>query len=499
MTPSGAGDHKIEPEYLGPLADRPLVETTHGGGPADLFPGASKYLAARHQRRRREQWSASAPAISRLLRPDEHVLYVTHGMEIAPTLQMMALGYLALTYHQVLLVVTDTRLVELTLDFRGKKPGTRLRSYPWGSVREMTLRFGKLRLTPVNGRKQFWRVPLRGDRKVLDLLVNRLKPRLAHEGEARSQPLPLWHCPQCAANVPPRPQSCPGCRTTFRSSRLATMLALAFPGAGLLYSGHPVLALGDFVKEAFLYMVALMLLLEAEPDGVVVAIGIGLFLLAVAKLHSVNLSRVLVARSVPETEGRRTGYGRLALIGGMVSLLLVGGAFPLIGAGRQKVDRDLDVVARDGSWQVSRKTADWKMFADDATARSQWRHSSGLRVTLFAYPLHLLQDASEFRAGFREAAHQQGATLAKDDEDVPAPFRGFRFVWLTKKQDGTPVAIFHYFILDEENHDVHHAIAAVVQSESDRADALVRDFLAHARWIEATPPERSAPHPVPAG
>src|SRR5262245_47500237 len=134
MTVTGAGDHKIEPEFLGPLGDRPLAETG-GRSPDDLFPGASKFLAARHQRKRREQWSAVAPAVSRLLRPEEHVLHVAYAMEIAPPLQMMALGAMAMAYHQVLLVLTDTRLIEQTLDFRGKKPETRLRSYPWVSVR----------------------------------------------------------------------------------------------------------------------------------------------------------------------------------------------------------------------------------------------------------------------------------------------------------------------------------------------------------------------------
>ena len=59
MNTQGLRDHKIEPEHLGPLADRPLAETAKSGGPGDLFPGASAFLSARQQTRRREQWNVA--------------------------------------------------------------------------------------------------------------------------------------------------------------------------------------------------------------------------------------------------------------------------------------------------------------------------------------------------------------------------------------------------------------------------------------------------------
>jgi len=161
MIPAGARDHKIEPEYLGPLADRPLAETAKSGSPSDLFPGASAFLSPRVQRGRLEQWKAALPLAGRLLRQDEHVLYVAHGMEVPPLLTCVALGYMAMTYHQVLIVLTETRLIEVLLSVRGKKAETRVRSYPWSSVRELKIRFGKLSLVPVDGRKQSWSVPVR--------------------------------------------------------------------------------------------------------------------------------------------------------------------------------------------------------------------------------------------------------------------------------------------------------------------------------------------------
>src|SRR5256712_728778 len=497
MASSDARVHRIEPEHLGPLADRPLSETARTGGPADLFPGASAFLSARHQRRRREQWDAARPLAEKLLRPDEHVLYVAHAMEVAPVLHLMALGAMALPYHQALLVFTDTRLIEVLLGVRGKTAGTRVRSYPWTSVRELKMRFGKLALKPARGRKQDWKVPVRGDRKLLDLLLQRLKPRLLQEGEARAQTVPLWHCPQCGAQVPAHPRSCDACRTPFRSSRLAAMLSLAFPGAGLLYAGHPFLAAADFLGEVFLYAIFLVILLQADPGGVGVVLGVGAVLFVLTKLESMHLSQILVARSKPETEGRRSGYQRLALVGALASVVLIGGAFPLAGSARPVVDRDLDVGGPDSAWQGSRKAGEWEIFANDANGRSQWRHPSGLRVTLFAYPLAALHDAAEFRGDFRETLLRQGARFAKDDEDVPSPFHGFRFIELGKNKEGAPVWVIHYFLVDEENHDIHHVVAAVLQEDGARAETLVRDLLTHARWIRATPPERPAAVPAP--
>ena len=89
---STSRDYKIEPELLGPLHDRPLAETAPRDGPDELFPGASTFLSARQQRRRREQWNIVRPLAQRLLQPEEHLLYVAHAMQIPPALHFLALG-----------------------------------------------------------------------------------------------------------------------------------------------------------------------------------------------------------------------------------------------------------------------------------------------------------------------------------------------------------------------------------------------------------------------
>src|SRR5215813_3039139 len=119
MQTPGAGDHKIEPEFLGPLGDRPLVETAGKSSPDDLFPGASKFLSARVQRKRREQWNAVRPMVKRLLQPGEHILHVTYAQQVPGLVDHVGLGHFVYAYHQVMLVITDQRIIEALLNYRG--------------------------------------------------------------------------------------------------------------------------------------------------------------------------------------------------------------------------------------------------------------------------------------------------------------------------------------------------------------------------------------------
>src|SRR5262249_27181603 len=161
---------------------------------------------------------------------------------------------------------------------------SRLRSFPWASVRDLKLSFGKLALAPAEGKKQTWKLPLRGDRKLLKLLLQRLQPLLLLEGSRSAHGLPLWHCPQCGATGPVNPQACDACHTSFRSTHLAAWLSLAFPGAGLFYAGHPFLATLDFLGEVILYALFLLLMLDNKPGALTAAAGVGTVLFFMTKL-----------------------------------------------------------------------------------------------------------------------------------------------------------------------------------------------------------------------
>ena len=292
--------------------------------------------------------------------------------------------------------------------------------------------------------------------------------------------------------VPPAPESCSSCRTQFRSTRLATLLSLAFPGAGLFYLGYPFLGAMDLLGESVLFLVWMAVIAgSSEADGLVPAFIIGGILFALTKIESTHLGKILGARSIPETPGRAERARKLAIAGGLVSALLVVGAFPLAGSARPRLERDLDVSTEDRAWSGTRKAADWAIFKDDLSARSQWTHAeTGARLTVFAHPQSLLNDQEQFHRDYPpEMTRREFHTLV-DDENLPEPFRGFRYIGEKKAKSGEMIALVAYFLYDPDGHDVHQVSLAVPRAEAEAGDALVRDFLQHAKFIDAVAPQR---------
>jgi hypothetical protein len=492
MDSRGTPDHKIEPEFLGTLGDRPLAELAGTSSPDDLFPGASKFLSDREQRKRRQQWDAVLPMVGRLLQPGERVLYVTYAMQTPPLLHTVGMGHLAYAYHQVLLVLTDQRIVEALLNFKASGAGTRLRSYPYRHLSGLKLSFGKLTAIPARGKKQGWGIRAGGDKKLLKLLLPRLQARLLPEGASHAEGVPLWHCPQCGSVVPPAPESCSACRTRFRSTRLATLLSLAFPGAGLFYLGYPFLGTLDLLSETMLFIVWMFLLSGAPAaNGIGPAVLLGAIFFVLTKIESIHLGRVLGARSIPEPEGRRERVGKLWLAGGLASVLLVAGAFPVAARVRPRLERDLDASTEDGAWSGTRRVAEWEFYKDEKTARSQWTHAeSGVRLTVFAHPQGLLDDQEQFHRDFSEGMKGEEVEPLIDDARVPAPFRGFRYVGEMQPETGDPVALVEYLLYDPDGHDIHRVSLVVPREDALAGEALVQDFLRHARFIDAVAPVR---------
>ncbi|HKQ97940.1 MAG TPA: hypothetical protein VJV75_08700 [Candidatus Polarisedimenticolia bacterium] len=493
------GPRKMNPEALGPLGDRPLAQATGKSNPADFFPGASGFLSAGQQKKRQAQWTAVRPLADRLLKADEQLLYVAHAMQVPSLWHSMALGAYALPFHQVVLYFTDTRMIEVMLDLRGKNAGTRIRSFPWSGVKDLKMGWGRFNLTPAKGKKMGWRVPLRGDRRLLDLLIARIKTRLMTEGAAHAAMVPLWHCPKCVAVVPSEPESCAACRTTFTSGKFASILSIAFPGAGLLYAGYPWLAVMDFLGELMLFALFVMLLLQAGPGELVAPLVFGGIMFVLTKMQSIRLSRILTARSRPDSEAHRSGFGKFAMVGGIASVVLIGGSLPLMGAARPRLDRDLDHPMADEAWTGSRDRSTWSAFAKDGSARSQWSHPDGLKITLFAYPQSFMDTPGDLHTELRNQFGRDGTMLTADDENVPAPFQGFRMITVVAGPSGEPVAVINYFVVDSENHDVHQAVAAVVEKDATIAEGMVRDFLSEATFVPAIAPTGSAAPAAEAG
>ncbi|HET8947521.1 MAG TPA: hypothetical protein VFQ07_11115, partial [Candidatus Polarisedimenticolia bacterium] len=448
-------DHRIEPEYLGPLGDRPLAEMAGKSSPDDLFPGASKFLSARVQRKRREQWNAVRPMVKRLLQADEHVLHVAYAQQVPGLLDQVGFGHFVYAYHQVILVITDQRIIEALLNVRANGPGTRLRAYAYRHLKGLKQSFGKLTAIPAQGKKQGWRVRTGGDRKLVKLLLPRLQPKLAAEGTAHAQAAPLWHCPRCGGAIAPAADNCAACRTRFRSTKTASILSLAVPGGGLFYLGHPGLGTLSVLGESMLFVVGFAMMLSPDAGGLAGGIVIMAFLCTLVKLQALNVVRVLGKRSIPEPEGRRERAMKWAMAGSAASLLLLAGAVPLAASARPRLDHDLDAAAG-GDWQGSRTRSEWRAYQQNTDARSQWIDGrSGAMLMVFGYPRGPLDETSEFRRGWVESMKGNTTRTILDDEKLPPPYRGFRHAGGIRAKSGEELALVSYFVDDAEAHDLH--------------------------------------------
>jgi len=491
MDASGGRARSIEPEFLGPLGERRLAETAPRSEPDELFPGAAGFLNRRQQKTRRDRWEAAQERLARLLRPEEHVLYVAQATQTPPGLQKIGLGHMTYAYHQVMLVFTDTRLIEVLLNVWGKKPASRIRAYEWRHVQDLKLFFRSLTIKPGQGTKQSWSLQLGGDKKLVALLIPRLKTRMLVEGAGAAAPQPTWHCPKCAAANPPRPAQCGSCRTLFRSPALAACLTLAFPGAGLLYLGHPALAVMHFFVEMLLVSAAFISVAGSGSSGE----GGSSFLFAgfmvlVAKLSTLSSVNILAPRTRPDLPERRPLLWKLATAGGLVSVLAFAGAGTATSRLRPHLDHDLELVGADAGWKGSHNSAEWEIFKDNKNTRSEWIHSNGVRVTVFGYPLGLDETPEQFKHDYEAAVDEKVSKLVRADETIPGDFRGFRQIRQTTDKAGRPVALLEYFLYDTDGNDVHQVLTAVPLEETAMGEELLGDFLQHARWVAPVPPQR---------
>jgi hypothetical protein len=481
--PQMAAPRRLEPEFLGSLQEAGLDAT----GPHDLFPGEGDYLGKGALKKRTALWSKVAPHVEPMLQENERVLYMAPAVGKVGILQYLGMGWLAFAYNQVALVFTDVRLIEVQLDFHGRKPEERIRSFPWSGATSFRYRLGSLTLAPPQGKKATWSLRIRGDKKVLKQLAPRIGERLLTSGTAAGGPLPVQHCSSCHAALPGKVGQCPACGALFRSGKLAAALSLAFPGAGLLYAGHPVLAFFDFLGEGLVFLfVALALASETTLSGVAVLVLLGMFLMILTKLESLHIGHILVARTRTETPQRRDRFRKIALGGGLISVLALVAALAVTGRFAPMIERDLDFAALSPEWSGTRSSLEWEQFIDDPALRSQWFHEEGWTVSVFTYDV---SDSSleAFRDEFIKEAGFQGEVVTMDS-DVPEPYLGFRAIQELSDQDQEHYSFINYFVYDDEGADIHQLLSVVPAELSGEGESHVRELLEGAEWIDAVAP-----------
>lgn len=460
---------QVDPHALGPLTPEDAVAT----GPEGLFRGAERYLSARQIARATALRELVAARVEALLEPGERVLYLARGHQVPPLWDQLGFGALAYAYHTVALVVTDRRLLEVMLGYSGKRLGTRTRSFAWGQVASVTIGWRGLVVTSQAGKRHRFKVPLRGDRKVLGLLLPRITERLLGV-PSLARACPAWHCPECAAEIETGARRCEGCGTAFRSKAVATWLALALPGGGLYYAGHPVLGTLDLLGELVLFGVVVMAAAEAaSPAEMIGVYGLAAVFFVLTKSESIHLSRILVHRTRPVTEAAAGGWRRLAAVGAVVSVAAVLALPAVRGLAANPIDHDL--VFADPAWEGRFERALWHRFEDEPLARSEWVNAEDWSINVLAEPMARGQRVDEF---VRDVAARRGDGQPPVTRLRLGALDAIRLHEPFLTDDGVRAISLRYYVLDHEGRDAHLVFWNVRADAQEEAEALLERLIA---------------------
>jgi hypothetical protein len=465
-------DFRLNPAALGPLDD----DLTPVTGPVKVFEGEEKYLSARKLDARAKLCEEVARALEKVLDQEETVLHVLPVLHYPRFLDFFGFGMWWTLFFRATLILTDRRVIEVLMR-DAKHVGTRIFSYSWGQVSGLKFSIATLKLKPAQGRTQKWKIIERGDRKLLRLLVPHIQQLLPGDIHA-PRPVPLWHCPECGAASPEHPKQCSGCETPFKTRGLAATLALAFPGAGLFYAGHPILATLDMLGEMFMYViVATLFLVASGPAELSVAFVIGLVILFFTKLESAHMASVLVHRT--KADRVNTKWRRAAIAGAVVSVVLLALPPMLSGSFGNKLDRDLDLSANALGWSGGHDPDQWQ-FGVEPNQRSEWIRDDGRAVFVWSWTM----SAGETYESLANAFNTGGQEVPVEPISI-ADLDGFRVEQSDIDDEGDAYVWVRWVLFDRRFDDVHVVGTFVYPDGIETVQAEINQLLQNVAWIPA--------------
>lgn len=280
--------------------------------------------------------------LSKLLEPEEVVLYVARAQAPASWFEQLTLGGVIYRITGTMLVLTNRRLLHFLVTSNGAWKRS-LRSVRWGDLTEAKVKgflHRTLQLQYRNGKKETYWGLRRDDSKKIKVLLSAILPAATGEGSAVQGMASL--CPNCRAPLEAGIYRCSQCFLVFKDETTMGRRSWVLPGGGYFYTGHPWLGIADFIAEAYLSIVVLIYfavgaglladpLVEAgeEPVSGGAAWGAAAFvgiLLAIEKWFTVHHCRRFIREFIPATRYSNRAEIRywIALI---VSGLLLGGMF----------------------------------------------------------------------------------------------------------------------------------------------------------------------------
>jgi hypothetical protein len=443
--------------------------------------------------------------LTRLRREGERVIAVSEGVEAAPWRKRVALGFTWTFAFRVALVYTDRRLIEVGLSPWGRRCTGLIRELSWASSPRPS--FDGRNLMVGEDLRWWLRRPL--DKKVVNEIMQAARAEIGKAGRAKTSDAHAWRvCPKCGVTVTAAGPRCRRCGSLWRSRRLASALAVAFPGGGKMFLGRPFQALLRFILEVACLALVWDQLLRADSTARTVAVvGIAVVLAVLLKAESIRLTRVLAERSGTISDAAARRWRRLLPVAALVSLAAMTTPLFLGGLSGTEITADLEADVAHLGWSVSRVNEGSSpapllrlpgMQPDtgeiDSSLRGVWRQQQGLEVSARTQPFLPFEHANEahgrWLASYR--ARQPSAIgqlqvgryqvirtveqLAADDPSVATT---------ADQQPGTPLVRLELLLVDGRGRDTHTLTTVVAEAELDAADAQLQQLLRCMFWVDA--------------
>ncbi len=196
--------------------------------------------------------------LRRALGPDETVLYVARCQAPVGALEQITLGWYIYYVTGTILVFTNRRLLHFGVKRNGDWKQT-LRAVSWGDVDDAQVKgwLGPvLELKYRSGKKEkYWNLQ-RDDAKKIKTLLIAIMSTGARESSRAQEMVSL--CPFCLSELTPGVYQCAKCRAVFKDEKTMVRRSWLMPGGGYFYTKHWFLAFGDFLVEAYLSVVLLV-------------------------------------------------------------------------------------------------------------------------------------------------------------------------------------------------------------------------------------------------
>ena len=406
--------------------------------------------------------------VPKLIYPAELLHGAVEGVEALGLDHRATLGFDWPWISRVVLLITDRRLLELSLRPMGRELEGRVRTFAWSMVTAVSCDRRRLVLSSRNGGECGWelRSPLSS------AALRRLKESAAPLGEAFGGRV----CDRCGSAAFSGGNICSGCNARVVDPREVASYGWTVPGAGLMMTRHQVLGAGRLIIELIAALAFGLAVLTSGSAMALAAVVVGAaIILLLIKLESVRIARLVAARSGVGMRWSERLWSGLRAPMAVLSIALLAAPLFFVGSMETRISADLDFIVPDQLWNPTQERAD----LTNSHPRSVWSHRDGWTVTVAA-------EALEPFVGFDEARLRLEDVPGADIEPLQvANFEGCLVIGPAPTADSperTTRLEFHVF--DRSGRDVHTLATLAPASAISLRATEVRNLLRHAVWTD---------------